>query len=259
MNFSFFTSNFPTRNIVIVKCYKLVFNAKNLSTNIGFWFILTLITIQLILFLIFAKRGMTKLRSSLYRYVKENPPQKSNSKNSLITVSTGINHLTTSQSLNHSNRKTQSSSKSQIEVIKNPRSTSTIELIPKKSTFYMSKEKVEEKMYQNTINTESNLIKIETKLKKDIDYDNIPFDSAVSMDHRGAFSMYWDVFKDNQSFFKVFSLKTNYDLISIKLTAFFFSLAVDFTLNSVFFSDDVISEKYKNNGKLSFLSEVLKS
>ena len=79
------------------------------------------------------------------------------------------------------------------------------------------------------------------------------------MDHRGAFSMYWDVFKDNQSFLKVFSFKTNYDLISIKLSAFFFSLAVDFTLNAVFFSDDVISEKYKNNGKLSFLSEILKS
>ena len=71
--------------------------------------------------------------------------------------------------------------------------------------------------------------------------------------------MYWDTFRDNQSLCKVFSPKSIFDLISVKLCLFLFTLSLDFTLNAIFYSDDIVSERYHNEGSLSFFSEVLKS
>ena len=70
--------------------------------------------------------------------------------------------------------------------------------------------------------------------------------------------MFWCYFSDNLNFTNAISKKNEFDLISIKLTVFITELSIDFWLNAIFYDDDIIEEKY-NNGKLSFITEFLRS
>ena len=57
----------------------------------------------------------------------------------------------------------------------------------------------------------------------------------------------------------IFFLKSDYDLIIISIIEYFFSLNMDFFINALLFSDDVISQKYNSNGKLSTLTSLVLS
>ena len=43
-----------------------------------------------------------------------------------------------------------------------------------------------------------------------------------------------------------------YEFIPILISVYLYSLTLDFTINALLFSDDIISSKYKNGGKLKF-------
>ena len=56
----------------------------------------------------------------------------------------------------------------------------------------------------------------------------------------------------------IFLKNSEFDLMNIKITVYIFQIVIDFFLNAIFYSDNIVSEKYEN-GKLSFLNEFKKS
>ena len=50
-----------------------------------------------------------------------------------------------------------------------------------------------------------------------------------------------------------------FDIISISISLYILSMALDFTMNSLLFSDDVVSDNYHNEGDMSFLTSTLLS
>ena len=76
INFSFFKDQLPISNILITECYMLFFSFNYMRYNLGFWFISSIIGIEILLFLSFCCGGMKTLRSEVYRYSRECPPMR---------------------------------------------------------------------------------------------------------------------------------------------------------------------------------------
>ena len=110
----------------------------------------------------------------------------------------------------------------------------------------------------------SNFKEISTT-EQSIDIDNASFKQAVSKEDRNLFKFFFLLLFNQIEIIKLLFFIGDFDLLPISLSLFFFSIASDYTMNALLFSDDIISEKYHNKGKLnplttyslSFLSNVL--
>ena len=108
------------------------------------------------------------------------------------------------------------------------------------------------------------LIKEETKEEKeddkdeDDDLDKLPFGTALEKDNRTLPQMFWFIFISKLEFLNIVVFPGPFDIVSINISVYLFSLALDFTMNAMLFSDDVISDKY-HTGEVSFLTSFLLS
>ena len=64
--------------------------------------------------------------------------------------------------------------------------------------------------------------------------------------------MLWYIFVSKLELINIVVFPDEYDIVCINISVYLFSYAIDFTLNAVLFSDDVISRKYNNDGKIGF-------
>ena len=113
----------------------------------------------------------------------------------------------------------------------------------------------DEKPYENE---NENKLQIYDFIIKNDDLYSCPYPKAIKEDKRNFCTSFCDNFKDNQSLLKAILKQSIYELICVKLSGYIFSLCLDFFLNAVFFTDDVVDEKYQNQ-KLSLLTDFLKS
>ena len=58
--------------------------------------------------------------------------------------------------------------------------------------------------------------------------------------------------KEQQEIFDSFFKYEPFEPFIIKKMTFFFSLSLYFTLNAIFYSEDIISKKFNNKGKINF-------
>ena len=57
----------------------------------------------------------------------------------------------------------------------------------------------------------------------------------------------------------MFCCRDKFELLCVKISIYIFSLLSDFFMNAILFSDDVISQKYNNNGQLSTTTSFMLS
>ena len=108
---------------------------------------------------------------------------------------------------------------------------------------------------ENVISTNTNLKSIPDSKKEepiDCDYDVLCFEEAEKYDHRTSSTFYWDYLSDKQNIINIVIDNSILDMTHLKLDRFIIAMSLDFLFNAVFFTDDYISQKYKNNGTLSF-------
>ena len=48
-----------------------------------------------------------------------------------------------------------------------------------------------------------------------------------------------------------------FSLFSITIPIYLLGILIDFTLNCLIYNDDIVSQKYNNNGKLSFYTSLI--
>ncbi len=94
---------------------------------------------------------------------------------------------------------------------------------------------------------------------EEIDIDKAPFKIAVNEDKRIYLKMLFDNCVSKIDFISITIFPQKFDILSIALSLYIFSMALDFTMNSLLFSDDVVSSNYHSEGKMSFLTSTLLS
>ena len=89
----------------------------------------------------------------------------------------------------------------------------------------------------------------------EIDIDNCAFKDAQSKEERNIFYYFFFLFIKHFDIINILCYPGKFDILPISFSLLLFSLASDYFMNALLFSDDVISQRYHNEGKLNPLTE----
>ena len=129
---------------------------------------------------------------------------------------------------------------------------------------YINKKKIIQSFFPNSSNSNSMILKRELKLskkehKKDfIIMNKYSYKNGIKNDKRPFTIIFIDILTDKILLLKGIIIKSPFHLRSLNISLFFLHLSIIFTLNGLFYTDQIISEKYHNNG-LSLLTNFFKS
>lgn len=142
-------------------------------------------------------------------------------------------------------------------------------------------EKIKNDSIQRKENEEDNNIpnfqlkkKIKKKLKLKIDFNfdhliernddkvdkkeinNIPFRQALRIDKRSFLEIFLSVITNQIGFLNLYFYMNPFSHFSLNISLYLFELLLDLTMNCFLYTDDVVSEKYHNNGELSMFTSL---
>ena len=86
--------------------------------------------------------------------------------------------------------------------------------------------------------------------------NEVPFSQAVRIDNRNLFKTFGTVLANKIEIINIFYYRDENVHLSLSLSIYIFSLLLDLTLNCFLYTDDVVSEKYHNNGELEFFTSL---
>ena len=75
------------------------------------------------------------------------------------------------------------------------------------------------------------------------DVDNYPYQLALILDKRNCFDIFIQINKESNLLFRSIFIKSKYELVSLNICYFLFFLGLLFTINTVFYNDDLILKK----------------
>jgi hypothetical protein len=86
--------------------------------------------------------------------------------------------------------------------------------------------------------------------------NDIPYTQALRIDNRNWFRMFVSVMAHEIEIINIFYYRNPYNHMTIVFSTYTFELCLDLTLNTLLYTDDVVSEKYNNNGSLEFFTSL---
>ena len=86
--------------------------------------------------------------------------------------------------------------------------------------------------------------------------NEIPYTQALRIDHRNFFEIGFTVLVKKIGFLNLFFYRSRYSYLTLDINVYLFEALLDLTLNCFLYSEDVVSEKYHNNGSLSMFTSL---
>ena len=225
-------------NFDIIYCYEKLLNFDNYISNIGFYFGSGMLLSNICLNLINFFYSIKKIFFLLENLITTSNPIKNN--NNITTIINDEKSSTRKLNNNH-------------DLCNN-----------KKIQNLINKNKLDDKIsliYNN--NNLINKIKIKKdkieKGKKEISYENMSYKDALIFDKRNFFLTFYYYLLRKIELLNLFFNRSVFESFFLLLSVYLLSLLMDFTMNSLLYSDDYMEKKYKNNGKLDFFSSFFLS
>ena len=91
---------------------------------------------------------------------------------------------------------------------------------------------------------------------KDFEINNLEYEEALLLDKRSYFVYYISLVKNNHPLIFSFLPTNDYNSKIIKIFLFFFSLSLDFIINTLFFNDNTMHKIYEDKGKYNILYQI---
>ena len=88
--------------------------------------------------------------------------------------------------------------------------------------------------------------------------NRLEYKKAVVIDKRTYLQYYWSLLKVGHLFIFSFVPNNDYNIMIIKICLFFFSFALYYTVNALFFTDETMNKIYEDKGKYNFIYEIPK-
>ena len=243
-------------NFNIMKCYKTVFRIKSLLKNYGFFILFLIIILYFISLFLFLNISYDEIKKEI---------------NGIIL---SLNYSDTSIIIRHRIKK-------KVKIKKKTKHLKTKEIknknkknFKKINSIKKQKEKDQSYIIQitnnfdnsisskkiNQINNEITAINYASNINilkyKDFELNSLDYEEALQLDHRNYCDYYTSLLKYNHPIMYSFAPYNDYNSKIIKMFLFFFSFALDFTVNAIFFSDDTMHKIYEDKGKFDFLYQV---
>jgi hypothetical protein len=101
--------------------------------------------------------------------------------------------------------------------------------------------------------------KNENEDKNNIDYNELTFKQAIFKDERNLVHIFFSYLNSRIDAIQIIFFPNEFSHFSVTLSLYLFELLLDLTLNALLFSDEVISQKYYNNGELLLITSNILS
>ena len=91
------------------------------------------------------------------------------------------------------------------------------------------------------------------------DYNSLPFTLALRVDKRNFFSIYISIFKMKIEIIAILFYPDKFTHKSLTLSIYILDIYLGYFMNALLYNDDVVSQKYHNNGKLDLIVSIFLS
>ena len=86
--------------------------------------------------------------------------------------------------------------------------------------------------------------------------NDVPFTKALRVDKRSFFEIFFFSIANKIEIINIFYYKNQYIHLSMTISLYLFAFLLDVTLNCFLYTDDVVSEKYHNEGSLEMITSL---
>ena len=234
-------------NYKIFQCYKAIKSLDNLKINLAFYIILLVFFALSIINFIFLFYSLPKLIKMMY----VNAPTPSKVRKEVIMELKRLRKLERNTPLNKRKKKENKSmrisqkiysQKYVIKIMKNNDAKNSIKNI------HPSSEKSILKSRKRNFDNE--------RIKNE-DLNDLPFTLALNLDKRSIVQIFYSLIIQKLEIINLFISDEKVKLMII--CEYILSLLINFFFNALLYSDEVISNKYHNNGKLDFIVTLILS
>ena len=244
-------------NYKLFKCYKVILIFNNIKENIAFYFISIAFILILLLNINFFIFGLKKIRALMNKFI----PDEVKEKEFIFSYLKKINQFNLKENNIHINSNNSSISNKNINkmIITKKNSENNI-----KNSFTYNLKSIRKKKKQNLNlmnpslqlsfeKNENEKIKVNDNEKKEKieDYNELPYVKALRLDKRNIFLVFKSILFNKLELINLIFSDSKFKIIC--LCEYILSLIFDFFINSLIYSDEIISQKYHNNGKLNFI------
>jgi len=122
---------------------------------------------------------------------------------------------------------------------------------------YMTKNKNISSKYYSLIHIDANNSSNKSTPKSKIILDNYNFKLAVKYDKRSFWRIFYICILSKENIMNIMFFKTPLDLLPIRICLFIFNYSCDLALNTIFYSNESISEKYHYEGNSIFIFSIV--
>ena len=263
INFSenFLTYLLDSLNYKIFGCYKILIKLqfKDLKNNTGFYLGIVFILFNIMCCFIFSCYYSKEIKIQIYKSLPK--------KNMLLK---NIYFLKDKREKREKKGKRNKITKSKTNITKNKNNLKDIESRQKKKCKTNIKKDNYNKYKDNKViikNSEYNNIIINLKKEEtdnfeqseQKDYNCLPYSQALILDKRNIFLIYINFIKMKINIIPILFYPEEFTYKSLTLSIYTFEFLFSFFLNALLYSDDIVSEKYHNNGQLDFLTTIFLS
>ena len=255
-------------NYRLFLCYKLFFNKYNLAHSYAFFIILAIFIIIQIINIIYLKYSLQKLKEF---FINETPLKDKLNKE-IISELISFNDSNHSNIISNPKKKKKGKDKNSDGEKLNERTRN------KKKPKGKIKSKSEKILLFNALKSDNYNIQSEEELtgkntdnkiketairnneeivNKENNINELPFSKAIKVDQRNIFIMFYSFLIEKLDIISIICTDDKLKIIIIE--EYILSLLINFFFNALLYSDDVVSNKYHNNGELDFIVSLILS
>ena len=256
-------------NIGILKCYKNLFSEEGLKNNIGSYCILSIILIYIVSLFFFIFKGFNLLNNrikSIISYGKRKRKRKNNRKNN-TKKKVSINNPNKKKQTKKQEKKKKKRTKYRninMAILKTSNDGSKSHSIgflsnSKKNLCDLNfNEKIRNTSSRNNNNNNSNIKSINQLVRKYNDYEinTLIYSKALLLDKRTYIEYYFSLLRIKHLIIFTFYTQNDYNSIIIKICLLFFSFALYYTVNALFFSDSTMHKIYEDEGMFDIVYQL---
>jgi hypothetical protein len=217
-----------TMNLDIIKCYYIVFTYEGLIKNIGSYIIIAIILIFIVTVVLFFTVGYNKLFlqisqiSSVKYYEGEKNEIEKKKK------------MEEKPKINENSDDSTSKSRNDLKLIRDDQSV-------KRALEQERKLNMQMKRIMKAVDKEIN---------------SLPYDKALQYDKRTFLQYYFSLLRTKHLLIFSFYPSNDYNSMITKRYLFFFSFALYFTINALFFTDKTMHKIYEDKGMFNIIYQI---
>ena len=238
-------------NIEVMKCYKLLFNKEELSSNIASNILLSILGANFILIIVFIIKGYKNIFAKIDE-IKELGEIKNQKQKQKIKRETKNNNPPKKKGKKNKKRNINKIKKNNLDIKFNSQIDNNISI----NSFHKLKKNTS--LNNHYILNTNNIYQKTILSYNDYELNNLPYEEALIIDKRTYIQYYFSLLRTKHLIIFTFYTSNDYNSRVIKICLFLLSFSLYYTMTALFFDESNLHKIYEDEGKYNFIFQLPK-